>query len=96
MQILRSKKNGMEKNRKIYIAGHTGMVGSAMVRNLQSKGYDNLVFTPENINTSLESAIAIVLRNQEFLTSKNSSKNFTKVDFKSTILEFLSTTNPST
>ena len=33
---------------------------------------DNLVFTPENINTSLESPIAIVLRNQEFLTSKNS------------------------
>ena len=33
---------------------------------------DNLVFTPENINTSSESPIAIVLRNQEFLTSKNS------------------------
>jgi len=33
---------------------------------------DNLVFSPENINTSSESAISIVLRNQEFLTSKNS------------------------
>ena len=33
---------------------------------------DNLVFTPENINTSSKSPIAIVLRNQEFLTSKNS------------------------
>ena len=33
---------------------------------------DNLVFTPENINTSSESSISIVLRNQEFLTSKNS------------------------
>ena len=33
---------------------------------------DNLIFSPENINTSLESAISIVLRNQEFLTSKNS------------------------
>jgi GDP-L-fucose synthase len=33
----------MEKNAKIYIAGHTGMVGSAITRNLQSKGYSNIV-----------------------------------------------------
>ena len=32
----------------------------------------NLVFTPENINTSSESAILIILRGQEFLTTKNS------------------------
>ena len=36
----------MEKNSKIYIAGHTGMVGSAITRKLLSEGYDNLVFTP--------------------------------------------------
>ncbi|MEM9676271.1 MAG: NAD-dependent epimerase/dehydratase family protein, partial [Bacteroidota bacterium] len=34
----------MEKEAKIYIAGHRGMVGSAIVRNLQAKGYDNFVF----------------------------------------------------
>ena len=28
---------------KIYIAGHRGLVGSAIVRNLQSKGYNNIV-----------------------------------------------------
>ena len=33
---------------------------------------NNLVFTPENINTSSESSISIILKNQEFLTSKNS------------------------
>ena len=33
---------------------------------------DNLLFTPENINTSSESGISIILKNQEFLTSKNS------------------------
>lgn len=33
----------MEKNAKIYIAGHRGMVGSAILRNLQGKGYDNFV-----------------------------------------------------
>ena len=31
------------KNTKIYVAGHRGMVGSAIVRNLQAKGFDNLV-----------------------------------------------------
>ena len=36
----------MGKNSKIYIAGHNGMVGSAIVRSLKSKGYDNLVFIP--------------------------------------------------
>ncbi len=29
---------------KIFVAGHKGLVGSAIVRNLQRKGYDNLVF----------------------------------------------------
>jgi GDP-L-fucose synthase len=36
----------MEKNGKIYIAGHNGMVGSAIGRNLASKGYTNFVYTP--------------------------------------------------
>jgi GDP-L-fucose synthase len=30
-------------NQKIYVAGHRGMVGSAIVRNLQAKGYKNIV-----------------------------------------------------
>ena len=33
----------MEKNSKIYIAGHNGLVGSAIVRNLKSNGFNNLV-----------------------------------------------------
>ncbi len=33
----------MEKSAKIYIAGHRGMVGSAILRNLQSKGYANFI-----------------------------------------------------
>ncbi len=36
--------NKMEKNSKIYVAGHRGMVGSAIVRELQRQGYTNLVF----------------------------------------------------
>jgi len=34
----------MNKNAKIYIAGHRGLVGSAIIRNLRSKGYQNLIF----------------------------------------------------
>lgn len=33
----------MEKNSKIYVAGHRGMVGSAIVRELRRRGYSNIV-----------------------------------------------------
>lgn len=33
----------MEKNSKIYVAGHRGMVGSAIVRELQRQGYCNII-----------------------------------------------------
>lgn len=33
----------MKKSDKIYIAGHRGMVGSALVRKLQAEGFENLV-----------------------------------------------------
>ncbi len=33
----------MQKDSKIYVAGHRGMVGSAIVRELKRQGYDNLV-----------------------------------------------------
>jgi GDP-L-fucose synthase len=36
----------MDKDNKIYIAGHNGMVGSAIHRNLIEKGYSNFAFTP--------------------------------------------------
>lgn len=34
----------MQKDSKIYIAGHTGLVGSAIRRNLQNNGFDNLIY----------------------------------------------------
>lgn len=46
----------MEKEAKIYIAGHRGMVGSAIARKLQSEGYNNLL-----VRTSKE----LDLRNQQ-------------------------------
>lgn len=33
----------MNKSSKIFVAGHNGLVGSAIVRNLQAAGYDNLL-----------------------------------------------------
>ncbi|WP_276480574.1 GDP-L-fucose synthase [Paraflavitalea pollutisoli] len=46
----------MNKSDKIYVAGHRGMVGSAIVRRLQAEGYNNLV-----LRTSKE----LDLRNQQ-------------------------------
>ena len=34
----------MKKESKIYISGHTGMVGSAILRALQKEGYNNIIF----------------------------------------------------
>jgi GDP-L-fucose synthase len=33
----------MNKHARVYVAGHTGLVGSAIVRALHRKGYDNLI-----------------------------------------------------
>ena len=33
----------VSKNAKIYVAGHNGLVGSAIVRRLKKKGYKNIV-----------------------------------------------------
>lgn len=42
LEVFLEHKN-MELNSKIYIAGHRGMVGSAIMRNLQKKGYTNII-----------------------------------------------------
>lgn len=47
----------MDKNSKIYIAGHRGLAGSAIVRELQRQGYTNLV-TRTHAELDLEDAAA--------------------------------------
>lgn len=49
----------MQTKDKIYVAGHRGMVGSAMVRKLQAEGYNNII-----TRTSAE----LDLRNQQAVT----------------------------
>jgi GDP-L-fucose synthase len=50
----------MEKSAKIYIAGHRGMVGSAIERKLIAKGYHNIIHRTSN---------ELDLRNQDLVNS---------------------------
>ncbi|MBO5783028.1 MAG: GDP-L-fucose synthase [Clostridia bacterium] len=48
----------MEKHSKIYVAGHLGMVGSALVRALRAQGYDNLLLrTRQELNLCRQSDV---------------------------------------
>ena len=38
----------MNKSKKIYIAGHTGMVGSALVRKFKTNGFNNIIYKNSN------------------------------------------------
>ena len=56
------------KNAKIYVAGHTGLIGSAIIRKLLEKNYRNIITVNKN---------DLDLRNQasvfQFLKKKNQS-----------------------
>lgn len=48
----------MEQNSKIYVAGHLGMVGSAIVRGLKAAGYHNLVLRDlEELDLTRQAAV---------------------------------------
>ncbi len=48
----------MNRNSKIYIAGHAGMVGSAIMRNLKSKGFSDIIYRSLN-ELDLKSEMAV-------------------------------------
>jgi GDP-L-fucose synthase len=55
----------MEKSAKIFVAGHRGLVGSAILRNLQSKGYTNFVLrTHSELDLKNQTAVS------EFFTAE--------------------------
>ena len=55
---MQSKYVSKDLSQKIYVAGHRGMVGSAIVRNLQAKGYTNLVTrTHEEMDLTDQAAV---------------------------------------
>jgi GDP-L-fucose synthase len=48
----------MQKNSKIYIAGHNGLVGSAIKRNLEKQGFENLIYkNREELDLTDEKAV---------------------------------------
>jgi GDP-L-fucose synthase len=56
----------MNSNAKIYIAGHRGMVGSAIKRKLEAEGYNNLIFrTSQELDLKNQAAVEAF-----FLTEK--------------------------
>ena len=56
----------METNSRIYVAGHTGLVGSALTLTLREKGYDNLVLrTMEELDLTDQKAVDGFFREQK-------------------------------
>jgi len=56
----------MNTESKIYIAGHRGLVGSAIVKNLKSKGYSNLIIkTHADLDLSNGQAVEEFFQNEE-------------------------------
>ncbi len=56
----------MKKNSKIYLAGHRGLVGSAILENLKSKGYNNIVTrTHADLDLSNQVAVSDFFKNEQ-------------------------------
>ena len=56
----------MEKNAKIYVAGHRGMVGSALVRELNRQGYTNIVTrTHKELNLCRQDEVETFFREEK-------------------------------
>ena len=56
----------MDKNAKIYIAGHKGLVGSAIVKNLKIKGFTNLLMqTHQELDLTNAQAVATFFENEK-------------------------------
>jgi GDP-L-fucose synthase len=56
----------MNKNTKIYVAGHRGLVGSAIVNELEAKGYTNLIFrTHKELDLTSQQEVADFFTNEK-------------------------------
>lgn len=56
----------MEKSSKIYVAGHRGMVGSAIVRRLEENGYTNIVYrTSAELDLRNQAAVEEFFKNEK-------------------------------
>ncbi len=56
----------MEKTSRIYIAGHLGMVGSALLRKLQQEGYSNFILrTSVELDLRDQQAVSVFFENEK-------------------------------
>jgi GDP-L-fucose synthase len=56
----------MEKSGKIYVAGHNGMAGSAIVRKLKSAGYSNFIFrTSSELDLRKQDAVSVFFEREK-------------------------------
>ena len=56
----------MNKDSKIYVAGHRGLVGSAIVRNLEAKGYTNIVYrTHEELDLTNQANVQAFFKEEQ-------------------------------
>lgn len=56
----------MELNSKIYVAGHRGLVGSAIVRNLEAKGYTNIIYrTHEELDLTNQANVQAFFKEEQ-------------------------------
>lgn len=56
----------MNKDSKIYVAGHRGLVGSAIVRNLEAKGYTNIVYrTHEELDLTNQADVQAFFKKEQ-------------------------------
>ena len=56
----------MNKDSKIYVAGHRGLVGSAIVRNLETKGYTNIIYrTHEELDLTNQADVQAFFKEEQ-------------------------------
>src|SRR5690349_12468735 len=56
----------MQSNSKSYVAGHRGLVGSALVRQLQSQGFDKLVTrTQAELDLTSQTAVKVFFESEK-------------------------------
>ena len=56
----------MNKDSKIYVAGHRGLVGSAIVRNLEAKGYTNIIYrTHEELDLTNQADVQAFFKEEQ-------------------------------
>ena len=87
---LNIKKSTLEKSSKIFIAGGTGLVGSAIIKNLLEKGYTNIV---SNYHNRVPNNSKLDIQNSTLITN---SVRYEKLDLLDSLMveEFFASEKP--